>query len=107
MPWPESSLRHSSRRFGRRSGMSRTEPEVPSVRPIIDSGYDNPVDFSIYRPRLSRSAKVQAQHLRRLAIVYVRQSSPQQVLHHRESTALQYDLRRYAVELGWPLEPAL
>ena len=44
--------------------------------------------------RLSRSAKVQAQHLRRLAIVYVRQSSPQQVLHHRESTALQYEKRR-------------
>jgi DNA invertase Pin-like site-specific DNA recombinase len=84
--------------------MSPTEPQVPSVRPIIDPGYDDPVDFSAYRPRLSRSAKVQAQHLRRLAIVYVRQSSPQQVLHHRESTALQYDLRRYAVELGWPLE---
>jgi DNA invertase Pin-like site-specific DNA recombinase len=42
-----------------------------------------------------------------LAVVYVRQSRPQQVLHHRESTALQYDLRRHAVELGWPLERVL
>jgi DNA invertase Pin-like site-specific DNA recombinase len=84
--------------------MSHAEPQVPSVRPIIDREHDNVGEFPAFRPRLSRSAKVQAQHLRRLAIVYVRQSSPQQVLHHRESTALQYDLRRYAVELGWPLE---
>lgn len=31
------------------------------------------------------SAKVQSWHLDRLAFVYVRQSSPQQVLEHRES----------------------
>jgi len=39
-----------------------------------------------------------------LAIVYVRQSSPQQVLEHRESAALQYDLRRRATALGWPAD---
>jgi DNA invertase Pin-like site-specific DNA recombinase len=62
---------------------------------------------SPFHPRLSRSAKIQSHHLQRLAIVYVRQSHPQQVLHHRESTALQYDLRRLAVELGWPAERVL
>jgi DNA invertase Pin-like site-specific DNA recombinase len=36
-----------------------------------------------------------------LAIVYVRQSTAQQVLEHRESAALQYDLRRRAIALGW------
>jgi len=87
--------------------MSHIEPREPSARSIIEAHHDQAIDFSVSRPPLSRSAKVQAQHLRRLAIVSVRQSSPQQVLHHRESTALQYDLRRYAVELGWPLERVL
>jgi len=50
------------------------------------------------------AAKIQPQHWERLAIVYVRQSSPQQVLEHRESAALQYDLKRRAVALGWPPE---
>ena len=50
------------------------------------------------------TSKIQARHLDRLAIVYVRQSSPQQVLEHRESAALQYDLRRRAVALGWPAD---
>src|SRR3954452_1961223 len=87
--------------------MSRIEPTEPSTQPIIETTRDQAIDFPSYRPRLSRSAKIQAQHLRRLAIVYVRQSSPQQVLHHRESTALQYDLRRQAVEWGWPPERVL
>jgi DNA invertase Pin-like site-specific DNA recombinase len=46
--------------------------------------------------------KVQDRHRDRLAIVYVRQSTPQQVVEHRESAALQYQLRQRAVELGWP-----
>jgi len=40
-------------------------------------------------------------HLQRLAIVYVRQSTQQQVLEHRESTARQYALADRAVALGW------
>jgi DNA invertase Pin-like site-specific DNA recombinase len=87
--------------------MSHIEPPGPSARPIIEDSHKQAIDFSAYRPRLSRSAKIQAQHLRRLAVVYVRQSSPQQVLHHRESTALQYDLRGHAVASGWPLERVL
>jgi DNA invertase Pin-like site-specific DNA recombinase len=49
-----------------------------------------------------RSPKLQNWHLTRIAIVYVRQSTPQQVLDHRESTARQYALADRAVELGWP-----
>lgn len=49
-----------------------------------------------------RSEKIAEEHLRRLAIVYVRQSTPQQVLEHRESTARQYALADRAVALGWP-----
>ena len=40
-------------------------------------------------------------HLRRLAIVYVRQSHPQQVGEHVESTARQYALVDRAIALGW------
>ena len=49
-----------------------------------------------------RSDKIADEHLRRLAIVYVRQSTQQQVLEHRESTARQYALADRAAALGWP-----
>lgn len=50
---------------------------------------------------LLRSPKLQPWHLDRAAIVYVRQSTPQQVLEHHESTARQYALADRAVMLGW------
>jgi DNA invertase Pin-like site-specific DNA recombinase len=50
-----------------------------------------------------RSEKITDLHLTRLAIVYVRQSTPQQVLEHRESAARQYALVDRAVALGWPV----
>ena len=46
--------------------------------------------------------KIRSRHRDRLAVVYVRQSSPHQVAENRESADLQYQLRRRAVELGWP-----
>jgi DNA invertase Pin-like site-specific DNA recombinase len=49
-----------------------------------------------------RPAKVRDHHLDRKAIVYVRQSSPQQVAEHKESAARQYALADVAVALGWP-----
>lgn len=36
-----------------------------------------------------RSEKIMPQHLERLAVVYVRQSTVQQVFNHQESTRLQ------------------
>jgi DNA invertase Pin-like site-specific DNA recombinase len=48
--------------------------------------------------------KVTADHLRRDAYLYVRQSSLHQVLENTESTKRQYALRQSAVALGWPLE---
>jgi DNA invertase Pin-like site-specific DNA recombinase len=47
------------------------------------------------------SPKIRARHLERLAIVYVRQSSAQQVTNNRESADLQYQLRQRATTLGW------
>ncbi len=52
-------------------------------------------------PASWNSKKLQPHHLERSAIVYVRQSSPQQVLDHQESTIRQYALVDLAVELGW------
>jgi Resolvase, N terminal domain len=45
--------------------------------------------------------KVTASHLKRSALLYVRQSTPRQVIEHTESTARQYALRKRAVALGW------
>ena len=49
----------------------------------------------------STRQKVQPEHLKRNAYLYIRQSSIQQVFHNQESTRRQYDLRRRAVALGW------
>ena len=48
--------------------------------------------------------KVDADHLRRDAFLYVRQSSLRQVFENTESTKRQYALRERAVALGWPIE---
>jgi DNA invertase Pin-like site-specific DNA recombinase len=47
------------------------------------------------------SAKIQSTHQERMAYVYVRQSTPHQVIEHRESTERQYHLRERAIGLGW------
>ena len=54
-----------------------------------------------YRPQGQVQQKIRPEHLDRAAIVYVRQSSRQQVLDHSESTRLQYALAERAVVLGW------
>jgi DNA invertase Pin-like site-specific DNA recombinase/predicted DNA-binding transcriptional regulator AlpA len=51
---------------------------------------------------MSENSKITTDHLRRCAVVYVRQSSSTQVENNRESTARQYHLAERAVELGWP-----
>ena len=63
-----------------------------------------PPGESTGRPSVPRSSKILDLHLVRLAIVYVRQSDPQQVLNHRESRERQYELVELAVALGWPRE---
>ena len=47
------------------------------------------------------SPKLRPCHLDLRAVVYVRQSTPQQVLEHRESTERQYALAERAIALGW------
>jgi DNA invertase Pin-like site-specific DNA recombinase len=50
------------------------------------------------------TSKIRDLHLNRLAMVYVRQSTPQQVLENRESRERQYALAQFAERLGWPAE---
>ena len=48
--------------------------------------------------------KVTADHLKRDAYLYVRQSTLRQVAEHGESTQRQYALRDRAIAAGWPTE---
>src|SRR5262249_30416953 len=78
---------------GRRSGSWRrcswpAPPEGPSPVPRAEAA-------------MSGDSKVQPHHLRRKAILYVRQSSAFQAAHHREGQALQYAMRARLVERGW------
>ncbi len=50
---------------------------------------------------MSDRSKITPAHTSRAAFIYLRQSSPSQVLHNRESTERQYALVARALELGW------
>ena len=50
---------------------------------------------------MSDPSKIKTAHLQRAACVYIRQSTPGQVEHNRESTARQYALADRACQLGW------
>jgi DNA invertase Pin-like site-specific DNA recombinase len=69
-------------------------------RPMSSSGAGD-------TPGSTRPDKVKVWHLQRLAVVYVRQSSPQQVAEHKESAARQYGLAQRAVDLGWSRDRVL
>ncbi|MET7729679.1 recombinase family protein [Streptomyces mirabilis] len=52
-------------------------------------------------------SKIDDRHLQRLAVIYVRQSTRQQLVDHQESTRLQYALVDRAVALGWQADRVL
>jgi DNA invertase Pin-like site-specific DNA recombinase len=53
------------------------------------------------------SSKVMAVHLQRNAYLYVRQSTPRQLVEHGESTRRQYALQQRALQLGWRPEQVI
>ena len=53
---------------------------------------------------MHNSDLITPQHLTRKAVIYIRQSTPHQVLSHQESLRLQYALGERARQLGWPDE---
>src|SRR3984893_17399007 len=88
--------------------MLRTRAPLPSIPnkaacswPICSppGSTANPAEKS--PRRLSMNPKIAEHHHSRSAYVYLRQSTPGQVLHHQESTERQYALRQKALELGW------
>jgi DNA invertase Pin-like site-specific DNA recombinase len=83
------------------SALDATRPADPvtPIRPVHRE--------SIILPRVLRPTKIHDQHLDHLAIVYVRQSDPQQVLNHRESRERQYALAETAAAWGWPRDRIL
>jgi DNA invertase Pin-like site-specific DNA recombinase len=50
---------------------------------------------------MESSRKVTAEHLKKTAYLYIRQSSLKQVMENTESRRRQYDLRQRALALGW------
>ena len=48
------------------------------------------------------TAQITQVHRQKMAYVYVRQSTMEQVRHHQESTERQYALKDKAISLGWP-----
>lgn len=53
---------------------------------------------------MSKSELVTPFHLARKALIYIRQSTPHQVLSNQESLRLQYALQQQALNLGWRAE---
>lgn len=62
-----------------------------------------PATSSLWRP----SSKIRDRHWQRLAVVYIRQSSPHQVSENRESRERQYALAELAQQFGWPADRVL
>jgi DNA invertase Pin-like site-specific DNA recombinase len=78
-------------------GDAHPRPVVPDLQPGAEPAtIDRPI-----RHR-DRPAKILDIHLDRLAVVYVRQSSPSQVVRHKESARIQRGLRDLAIARGWP-----
>ena len=78
-----------------------------SAHDPIDLHPGKPRRQSIPLPRITASRGLRPPlitdwHLSRWAILYIRQSNPQQVIDHRESRERQYALVDRAVALGWP-----
>lgn len=81
--------------------MTRRKPTASSARPGAA------IPIAPRAARVSRPAKILDRHLDRLAVVYVRQSTPHQVRENRESRDRQYALADLAVSFGWPKDRVL
>jgi len=67
----------------------------PSVEGAVDHGR------GLVPQRTGLPEKITRRHQERLAIIYIRQSTPQQVERNQESTRLQYALVDRAFQFGW------
>jgi DNA invertase Pin-like site-specific DNA recombinase len=72
-------------------------PRLEQRTPVATPELRSPADI----PQSLASPKIRDWHLQRKAVVYIRQSTPQQVIEHRESADRQYSLVQRAFSLGW------
>ena len=72
-------------------------PVTENTQLSVDHGLAGDSQFASLR-----SNKIGTQHLARLAVIYVRQSSARQVRENVESTQLQYNLSGLVAAHGWP-----
>ena len=84
-------------------GLERATSDTQATPAKKVSTQGSPPISPVWRP----SAKIRDRHWERLAIVYVRQSSPHQVLENRESRERQYALATLAQQFGWPADRVL
>src|SRR5262249_51171674 len=94
--------------LGTAGGCPMSAAEILTRSPVLPTGDPPPQGPATPTAQLPPGVgKIRPSHLERLAVVYVRQSTPQQVAGNRESTELQYALAQRAVTLGWPQERIL
>ena len=72
--------------------------------PLVEAPPVVPQDRTGLLGRVVGDPKIHARHLTRQALIYVRQSHPNQVRHHPESARRQYGLTERAQQLGWASE---
>ena len=80
--------------------------DTPKALPIATPG-EGTIAARVAAGLGLRPSPLDDRHFGRLAIVYVRQSDPQQVLNHIESRERQYALVDLAAALGWPRDRIL
>jgi len=83
--------------------LERAASKAQAVSAKGISVQENSPTSSVLRP----SSKIRDRHWERLAIVYIRQSSPHQVEENRESRERQYALADLAQQFGWPADRVL
>src|SRR6266403_2371211 len=87
----------------RRQAINSTPKHAPRLSAFWHASSRKPSRQPNNRRRpMNDVTKVGVSHLARAAYVYLRQSSPAQVEHNRESTQRQYALVSKATALGWP-----
>jgi len=88
--------------------MSVKRRECPALKDQAASAKDlSTKEGSPTSPVWRPPSKIRDRHWERLAIVYIRQSSPHQVLENRESRERQYALAELAQQFGWPADRVL
>src|SRR5205809_4566656 len=102
---PQLNLNFNDIPFRRRAcgNNSTTSKNGSSSRPWRGSSSKPPATNTRSRPMTDLS-RIKPSHTQRAAFVYIRQSTPSQVEHNRESTARQYALADKACQLGWSRE---